>query len=52
MVIEEISNADSAICQLEKEDTTDEEIAYELQAERLKMKDMKQLEKEILKKMK
>lgn len=52
MVKEKMINSDSTICQLEKEDTTDEEIAYELQAERQLIKDMKQLEKEILKKMK
>lgn len=52
MVLSEIQDADSAIWYLEKEDTTDEEIAYELQAERQKIKDMKRLEKEILEKMK
>jgi len=52
MIREEIGDADSAINQLVQEDTTDEEIAYELQAERLKIEDMKRLEKEILKKMK
>lgn len=52
MVIEEISDADSAINQLVQEDTTDEEIVYELQTERLKKNDLKKLEKEILKKMK
>ena len=52
MVLDEIRDADSTICHLEKEDTTDEEIAYELQAERQKMSDMKRLEKVITRKMK
>ena len=51
-VLQEIHEAQSAISQLEQLDTTDEEIAYELEAERLKMNDLRHLEKEISKKMK
>ena len=52
LVTKEINDAESTISLLQQEDTTDEEVAYELQAERLKMKDMKLLEKEIEKKIK
>lgn len=47
IVATEAAEADSAIAGLLREDTTDEEIAYELQAERQKLQDLQELEEKI-----